>query len=179
MVEQPAKSLIVKPGVIEPAVIARAAEWSEHRAPDGRPYYYHTVRGESVWEKPQAIRDLEAARMAAHAGTSPQPPVAMPTGPVMTAMQINATPVITPQMQQIHQIPSGPNVMFDPMGFVIKPQDIKMEESIEVKLEKKRKQEAEKKKKEEEEKAKQQAAKQQDKSRPVSSTPITGTPWFV
>lgn len=57
--EQPAKNLIVKPGVIEPQVIARAAEWSEHRAPDGRPYYYHAGRGESVWEKPQAIRDLE------------------------------------------------------------------------------------------------------------------------
>lgn len=59
MSEQPAKNLIVKPGVIEPQVIARAAEWSEHRAPDGRPYYYHAGRGESVWEKPQAIRDLE------------------------------------------------------------------------------------------------------------------------
>lgn len=58
-VEQPAKNLIVKPGVIEPQIIARAAEWSEHRAPDGRPYYYHAARGESVWEKPQAIRDLE------------------------------------------------------------------------------------------------------------------------
>lgn len=59
MSEQPAKNLIVKPGVIEPQVIARAAEWSEHRAPDGRAYYYHAGRGESVWEKPQAIRDLE------------------------------------------------------------------------------------------------------------------------
>lgn len=117
--------------------------------------------------------------MAAHAGTSPQPSVTMPTGPVMTAMQINATPVITPQMQQIHQIQSGQSVMFDPMGFVIKPQDLKIEESVEVKLEKKRKQEAEKKKKEEEEKAKQVAAKQMDKSRPISSTPIAGTPWCV
>lgn len=57
--ELPAKNLIVKPGVIEPQVIYRAAEWSEYRTPDGRPYYYHAGRGESVWEKPQAIRDLE------------------------------------------------------------------------------------------------------------------------
>lgn len=121
---------------------------------------------------------FSAARMAAHAGTSPQPPISAPTTPVMTAMQINATPVITTQMQQIHQIQPSQNVMFDPMGFVMKPTDVKLEESPEAKLEKKRKQlEAEKKKKEEEEKTKQAAAKQQDKSRPISSTPIAGTPW--
>lgn len=180
MAEQPAKNLILKPGVIEPQVISRAAEWTEHRAPDGRPYYYHAGRGESVWEKPQAIRDLEAARMAAHSGNTTQPPVQMPPGPVMTAMQINATPVITPQMQQIHQIQVQPHaVMFDPLGFTMKPQDIKMDESIEVKLEKKRKAEAEKKKKDDEERVRQQAVKQMDKSRPISSTPIAGTPWCV
>lgn len=103
----------------------------------------------------------------------------------MTAMQINATPVMTPQQmqQQMHQQmahQNAANVMFDPMSFVLKPQDIKMEESVEAKLEKKRKAEAEKKKKEDEEKAKQQAqAKQQDKTRPISSTPIAGTPWCV
>lgn len=42
--------------------MARAAEWSEHRAPDGRPYYYHAMRGESVWEKPQPLKDLEGRR---------------------------------------------------------------------------------------------------------------------
>lgn len=116
--------------------------------------------------------------MAAHAGVSPQPPIPTPTGPIMTAMQINATPVLAPQMPQIHHVQATPNIMFDPMGFVMKPSgDVKMEESVEAKLEKKKKQEAEKKKKEEEEKAKQQAAKQQDKSRPISSTPIAGTPW--
>lgn len=129
---------------------------------------------------------ISAARMAAHAGTSPHPPVNAPTGPVMTAMQINATPVMTPQQiqQQMHQHiaqhqhQNVTNPIFDPMSFVMKQQDIKMEESVEAKLEKKRKAEAESKKKEEEERAKQQAAaKQQDKTRPISSTPIAGTPW--
>lgn len=39
--------------------MARAAEWSEYRAPDGRPYYYHLTNNESVWEKPQALKDLD------------------------------------------------------------------------------------------------------------------------
>lgn len=120
---------------------------------------------------------LQAARMAAHAGVSPQPPIPAPTGPIMTAMQINATPVMQPHMQpQIHHVQATPNPMFDQMAFAMKAAAAE-EESAEAKLEKKRKQEAEKKKKEEEEKAKQQAAKQQDKSRPISSTPIAGTPW--
>lgn len=50
---------LLKSGAIDPQIIARAAEWSEHFAPDGRPYYYHAGRSDSVWEKPQAIRDLE------------------------------------------------------------------------------------------------------------------------
>lgn len=161
--EQPAKQLIIKPGVIDPQVIARAAEWSEYRAPDGRPYYYHAGRGESVWEKPQAIRDLEAARMAAHSGAHPQNPI----NPLMMAPGIGGLP------------PVGPgNLMFDPMGFAVKNKDEKPGDDM-VAAEKKRKLEQEKKKKEDDDKAKQAAAKQQDKSRPVSSTPIAGTPWCV
>lgn len=130
--------------------------------------------------------------MAAHSGTNPLPPVAMPSGPVMTAMQINATPVLAPQMHhQIHQISSAQAAaaaaLFDPMAYALamKQQDLSklvhggvaVEESAEAKQEKKRKEEAARKKKEDEERAKQAAAKQVDKSRPISSTPIAGTPW--
>lgn len=135
--------------------------------------------------------------MAAHSGANPLPPVAMPTGPVMTAMQINATPVLAPQMHhQIHQITNAQAAaaaaLFDPMAYAVamKQQDLSklvqgvaaaaaVEESVEAKLEKKRKEEAARKKKEDEERAKQAAAKQVDKSRPISSTPIAGTPWLV
>lgn len=65
-----------------------------------------------------------------------------------------------------------------PFDLLNQKAELKTEESEEAKLEKKRKADAERKK-EEEEKAKQASAKPQDKSRPVSSTPIAGTPWCV
>lgn len=70
------------------------------------------------------------------------------------------------------QIPTVPTneidvgIKFDSLGFVIKNKS-QQEEELKKKLE------AEKKKKDEEAKAK----KPLDKSRPVSSTPIAGTPW--
>ena len=44
---------------ISPDLIASAAEWTEHKAPDNRSYYYNAKTQESVWEKPQAMKDLE------------------------------------------------------------------------------------------------------------------------
>lgn len=90
-------------------------------------------------------------------------------------------PMMPPMMTgppHTQPIVPGTGAHFDAMNFNAKP-DVKPEESEEAKLEKKKKQEAERKKKEEEEKAKQVVAKQQDKSRPISSTPIAGTPWCV
>lgn len=44
---------------IDPVILANAAEWSEHRSPDGRMYYYSMKTAESVWEKPEALRNLD------------------------------------------------------------------------------------------------------------------------
>ena len=30
--------------------------WSEHKAPDGRTYYYNSVTKQSSWEKPDALK---------------------------------------------------------------------------------------------------------------------------
>lgn len=46
---------------IDQDLVASALVWTEHRAPDGRMYYYNTKAGESVWEKPQALKDFESA----------------------------------------------------------------------------------------------------------------------
>ncbi|XP_022218731.2 transcription elongation regulator 1 isoform X2 [Drosophila obscura] len=173
--DKPAKTLIIKPGVIDPAVIARAAEWSEHRAPDGRPYYYHAARGESVWEKPQALRDMEAARMAAHSGVSPAvgPPGGIPPhllpNPMMHMPPGTAPPGFDPQMA------------YAAAAAAMKANTESAKASQAAALEKEAKKAAEEKRKKEEEQKKQAAAtaKQTDKSRPVTSTPIAGTPWCV
>lgn len=31
-------------------------EWSEHKSPDGRIYYYNTVTKQSAWEKPDELK---------------------------------------------------------------------------------------------------------------------------
>ncbi|TKY88009.1 hypothetical protein EX895_003105 [Sporisorium graminicola] len=33
-----------------------AAPWTEHRTPEGRPYWYHTIEKRSVWEKPSELK---------------------------------------------------------------------------------------------------------------------------
>lgn len=104
--------------------------------------------------------------MSSHPGSQPFPPMA---NPAMMPPIVNAA---------MHAQTVVPNVQFDAMTFNSKS-DKKPEENEDTKLEKKKKQEAEKKKREDEEKAKQAPTKPQDKSRPISSTPIAGTPWCV
>lgn len=133
---------------IDPKILAKAAEWSEHRAPDGRPYYYNAQRGESIWERPQALKELDEARAAFMHHQPPQMPHPMTV--------------------------SQGSIQFDTMtGKMLKPGALmnKQAEIQALAAEKERKQ------REQQEKAK--MAKPQDKSRPISSTPIAGTPWCV
>ncbi|CAH1991886.1 unnamed protein product [Acanthoscelides obtectus] len=43
------------PGVTA-SVTGAASEWSEHKAPDGRTYYYNSVTKQSSWQKPDALK---------------------------------------------------------------------------------------------------------------------------
>lgn len=152
---------------IDPNILAKANEWTEHKAPDGRPYFYNASKNQSVWEKPQAMRDLEMARISAQTNSMPAPMIHHPLIPV----QQN----VIPPLAQIPGLQKG--LLFDPLGFAVRMQteNGKAASEEELKGDKKRKLEADKKKKEEEDKLK--PAKPLDKSRPISSTPIVGTPW--
>ena len=37
-------------------------KWSEHTSPEGKKYYYNSETQESVWEKPQEMKDWEVSR---------------------------------------------------------------------------------------------------------------------
>ncbi|XP_058832418.1 transcription elongation regulator 1 [Topomyia yanbarensis] len=186
----------IKINEIDPVIAAKAIEWTEHKAPDGRLYYYNASKGESVWEKPHAIKDMEMAKLAVYnlrqkpktipPFIAPPIPPQMPIIPPLSASgQLPPQPLgvgvkiqqFPPQLTsagaqvRLQQIPGAPGMVFDQINFLAHTKNDKQEE------EKKKKAEAEKKKKEEEEKIK--AAKPLDKSRPISSTPISGTPWCV
>ncbi len=38
------------------AAAAAAHGWTEHRAPDGRPYYHHAASGKTHYDKPDALK---------------------------------------------------------------------------------------------------------------------------
>ena len=44
---------------------AAAHGWTEHKAPDGRTYYFHKARGVSAWEKPDEMKTEQEKVVAA------------------------------------------------------------------------------------------------------------------
>lgn len=34
----------------------QSSPWSEHKAPDGRTYYYNSITKQSLWEKPDDLK---------------------------------------------------------------------------------------------------------------------------
>lgn len=186
----------IKLNEIDPAIVAKAKVWSEHSAPDGRTFFYNASKGESVWEKPQALRDLEKAKLTvwsikqkAKVNSSGPPflaPPIPPQLPIMSSIQTSTTGIKIQQFpspltssghgisgMRLQQLPvgTGTSVIFDPLGFMAKNDKSVPED------ERKRKGDQEKKRKDEEESVK--VMKTQDKSRPIYHNPISGTPWCV
>lgn len=59
VVTQGAPSSSIDDSSLDPDLVAQAAHWTEHKAPNGKNYYYNSKTQESVWDKPQAMKDLE------------------------------------------------------------------------------------------------------------------------
>ncbi|RWS06816.1 hypothetical protein B4U79_04823 [Dinothrombium tinctorium] len=112
---------------VDPEIRMRAAEWMEYKTPDHKSYYYSTKTQQSVWDKPQAIIDLEEA--------------------IAKLQQEEA--------KKLEQIVKNGEVRSES-----KPEE-KKEKPLEEKLNEKK------------------PEQQRDKSKPVSNTPVPGTPWCV
>lgn len=166
---------------IDPIIMAKAAEWTEHKAPDGRTFFYNASKGESVWERPEALVQLEASRLAAM--HSQQMAKSQPI-PLM-----QHPPLIPPHLLHLQQQPPalmatqlGPPPLMHPPGGAAWMQQVMA--SAEVQKRQMDEQQMQRNMKEQEERNRAHAAQVAavaktpvDKSKPVSSTPITGTPW--
>ena len=62
---------------------AGASGWTEHKAPDGRTYYFHKAKGVSAWEKPDEMKTEQekvvASAMRGNASPDPDPGPAAPS----------------------------------------------------------------------------------------------------
>ncbi|XP_046625933.1 transcription elongation regulator 1 isoform X1 [Neodiprion virginianus] len=123
---------------IDPELVALALVWTEHRAPDGRMYYYNTKAGESVWEKPQPMKDFENAKLAIRQKADDIVPAGTQDVPIKLEKQEESSPETKENFK-----------------------------------------ETENNKQKKDEVVPKESAKPQDKSRPISSTPVPGTPWCV
>ncbi|XP_063631864.1 uncharacterized protein LOC134803087 [Cydia splendana] len=146
--------------VIPAALVAAAAEWSAHRAPDGRPYYYNAGKGESVWEKPKPMKELEElqAKIAEEKGEKPEKDKMDIDGKVevlpVIDVEAHAEAVAAAEAERVR---------------LQQERETADREAAE-------REAAEQEKKEKEEKEKEKAKR---KNKPISIMPISGTPWCL
>ena len=140
-----------------------SCKWTEHTSPEGKKYYYNSETQESVWEKPQEMKDWEIDQIRVN---DPR------TSMIIAGLQAQ------PNNQQaaaggVQEHKAQEQPQFQPPSFLQPPgseQDRaeaqkRAAEAAAAVLSKKNIVPDEKSNK--------------DKSRPVSSTPVPGTPWCV
>ena len=140
-----------------------SCKWTEHTSPEGKKYYYNSETQESVWEKPQEMKDWEIDQIRVN---DPR------TSMIIAGLQAQ------PNNQQaaaggVQEHKAQEQPQFQPPSFLQPPgseQDRaeaqkRAAEAAAAVLSKKNIVPEEKSNK--------------DKSRPVSSTPVPGTPWCV
>merc|ERR1719288_224917 len=147
----------------------KPCKWTEHTAPDGKRYYYNGETQESVWEKPQELKDWEVDQIRLHdprtsmilAGLQGSGRVEVVETPkkdeepkFFTPAFLNLGENATKQQQQEAQKAAAAKAA---AAAVLSKKNLS-EPGIET--------------------GTPQAAPK-DKSRPISSTPVPGTPWCV
>ncbi|XP_028160999.1 transcription elongation regulator 1-like isoform X1 [Ostrinia furnacalis] len=167
----PHKEEVVIP-TIPPELIALAGEWTTHRAPDGRPYYFNSDKQESVWEKPQCMKDLEELQTKIALAKGERPPRKNKFDLNIDESTLEAIP------PPVIDVDAHDEAVAEAERKAAAERERAEKEKAEREQAERERAEKEKAEKEkaEKEKADKEKAKQ-DKSRPISSTPISGTPW--
>lgn len=151
---------------------ANKSDWIEYKTPDGKPYYYNKITLQTTWEKPQETNDDENKETV-----PPQSGELAPdTSNEITAsddanpiMEVDDSDIKKDPIESMQETHSSPNEVVE-NGTDVEPECTETsEESL---LGKENEQMAM-------EQQVETAPKPVDKSRPVSSTPIPGTPWCV
>ncbi|CAH2062516.1 unnamed protein product, partial [Iphiclides podalirius] len=156
---------------IPPELAAQAAEWTAHKAPDGRPYYYNASKQESVWEKPQPMRELEEL----------QAKIAIEKGEVIEkkveTVELEDGRIEVIDVDEHAEAQAAAAAAAEASRRAAEREREREREREQAEREQAEREKAEREKAERE-KAEREKAKQ-DRSRPRWSTPISGTPWCV
>ncbi|GBF88168.1 hypothetical protein Rsub_00880 [Raphidocelis subcapitata] len=80
--------------------------WTEHKAPDGRPYYYNSITKVSAWTKPEPLMTPEERARAAAAAAAAKLSAQQPAGGA--PMQAQRQPQPQQQQQQQQQPAAAP-----------------------------------------------------------------------
>ena len=140
-----------------PVPFVEPCDWTEHTAPDGKKYYFNPKTQESVWEKPKEFADHEKrtkggpAAISAAAAPNPVPAVSAPAK-LTEAVTIAAAAAVT-TISAANGADKAAEKPDDAMK--AQPEAAKAVAAAAV------------------------ATSAADKSKPVSSSPVPGTPWCV
>ena len=129
---------------------AETCDWTEHDSPDGKKYYYNAKTQESVWEKPKELADFQARQAAKADPTAAASISAAPTSANGTAKEKTPEPTPAPSADEAAKAAAA-KAEADKNLLALTAAKLNKEN----------------------------ADKPKDKSRPVSSTPVSGTPWCV
>ena len=142
-------------------------KWTEHTSPEGKKYYYNSETQESVWEKPQEMKDWEIDQMRTNDPRTSMIIAGLQSGGPGAGAAPQETPNLKPHEDPKYFTPAflAPPGQEQQQSQAEKEKQQRAAEAAAAVLSKKNIQPDE--------------SKNKDKSRPVSSTPVPGTPWCV